>query len=307
MLQYEASQLATFTRCWQQSIRDRCLDRCRPVNSCPCLNPRPLHPALEMQRRIFASIKANLGTLPQTMVPSLASSRNFDKIWHPWNDMTRRDTAYFRNGDNQDNCLFSAISVTPEFMVATKFPFYNQLPPTALGKVECITEKMPPPNMGRVATMAFEREKIQKVILNCSRTNVYAVKIKKGHDTEAFQSDPFPERAYTKIRWIDHFAVLKVIRIHYSGNPNDGHLVLIDGTRMLPSEHEARANVALAMKKFDQANPGMADSIYNDLKAYVAKIAREGKLFNKQGGIPYTPPGVVAKLKIKEILGFGWS
>ena len=67
-------------------------------------------------------IKEKDGTLPQTRVADLTVSRSFDKPWHPWNDVSLAGKVYFRKGPNQDNCLFTAISVTPNFEVATKFP-----------------------------------------------------------------------------------------------------------------------------------------------------------------------------------------
>ena len=57
-----------------------------------------------------------------------------DQDWHPFNTLGIK--VFFRKGSNTDNCLFTAISVTPEFYTATKFPLQDELRatnPSALG------------------------------------------------------------------------------------------------------------------------------------------------------------------------------
>ena len=66
------------------------------------------------------------GTMPQTQVDYLRKTRGMNQPWHPF--LNTGNAVWVRNGEvNKDNCLFSAVSVTPQFLVATKFPLLNGL------------------------------------------------------------------------------------------------------------------------------------------------------------------------------------
>ena len=187
--------------------------------------PEPSRVMFRGDSREPGAIQQNPGTKPQTQLRHLYAERGFNNPWHPWNDQTRRDSVYFRNGDvNQDNCLFSAISVTPEFYIATKFPMMHQV---KLGKAIVEVEMKETAGASRVASIVTRFDNKKTLTLSCSRTNIYAVKVKKGWNTESFQSQTFAERAYDNHR-IDHFAIVKVIRIHYGADSNKGHLAVID-------------------------------------------------------------------------------
>jgi len=249
-------------------------------------------------------IRMHAGTKPQTRLPHLYADRNFDKMWHPWNDNTRRNTVYFRNGDiNQDNCLFSAISVTPEFYIATKFPMMHQV---TLGKA-LVEVAMNNPTVGpsQVALRIAQfnnASTTKKMELSCSRTNIYAVKVKKGWNTESFQQDTFAERAYENLRWIDHFAIVKVIRIHYGSDSNEGHLTVIDSWKLLPDGRTYESNIRASMKKLTATNPGAVDQLISQLRTFLTETERECRLLNGVGGHPYLPEGVTAPFTIKKVL-----
>ena len=244
-------------------------------------------------------IEANMGTKPQTQLPHLAASRNFDKTWHPWNDKTRGNAAYFRNGDvNQDNCLFSAISVTPEFYVATKFPMIHQV---TLGKA-LVEVEMPEQAGNSVAALRSRFERNRTITLPCSRTNIYAVKVKKGWNTEAFQRETFPERAYDNLRWVDHFAIMKVTRIHYDNDSNAGHLTIVDDWKMLPDNARFDANIRASMKKLNATNRGAVDILIQNLRSFLRKTVDECRLLDGVGGHSYVPEGVKAPFTIKKVL-----
>jgi hypothetical protein len=245
--------------------------------------------------RLPASIKANEGTKPQTRIDALAASRSFDQPWHPWNDKTKANLVYFRKGPNQDNCLFTAISVSPEFFVATKFPLFEEVQATQAWNVGKATVRLRTIGAASgVKAMKARFEAIGKdVTLMCSRTNVYAVKVKKGWNTEAKQTEAFPERAFENLRWIDHFAFLRVIRVHFTNSANDGHLVLVEDSKILQDD--------LILGKYLGGSVGA-------FKAFVADITQRGRLrADGTGGIPYTPPGVVAPFAIDMIKSIKWG
>ena len=238
------------------------------------------------------------GTKPQTRVPGLASSRNFDKAWHPWNDVNRANRVYYRKGPNQDNCLFSAISVTPNFEVATKFPLLNELRatnPGALGTayVEVTDRQAAAPAGGSGARVAQLKQKFEGTKLLCSRTNIYVVKLKGGWNTEAYQADAFPERAFENLRWVHHYAILKVIRVHYSDDMNEGHLIVVEDLEWLQP-------VADLMRQLGVAPLAT-------LQKYLSKIQNQGRLAGGSGGIHYVPPGVQPPLRVKKIEKFVWG
>ncbi|MGH8516440.1 MAG: hypothetical protein ACREUE_03165 [Panacagrimonas sp.] len=245
--------------------------------------------------RLPPAIKANEGTKPQTRVDALFASRSFDQPWHPWSNKDKRELVYFRRGPNQDNCLFSAISVSPEFFVATKFPLFEEVQATQpwnVGKATVRTRKFGPAKGVKAMKERFEAMATD-VVLSCSRTNVYAVKVKKGYNTEAKQADAFPERAFENLRWIDHFAFLRVIRIHFGAGANDGHLILVEDSKILQDD--------TILAKYLQGRVGAFKSFVSDMTQR-AKLRADGT-----GGIPYTPPGVTAPLTIDMVKSIKWG
>jgi hypothetical protein len=238
------------------------------------------------------------GTKPQTRVDPLKASRNFDKAWHPWNDVNRANRVYFRKGPNQDNCLFSAISVTPNFEVATKFPLLNELRstnPAALGTafVEVTDRKAAAPGRGPQAHVTTLKQKFEGTKLLCSRTNIYVVKMKGGWNTEAYQADAFPERAFENLRWVHHYAILKVIRVHYSDDMNEGHLIVVEDLEWLQPVADLKRQ--------------LGDAPLATLQKYLSKIQNQGRLAGGIGGIHYVPPGVEPPLKVKKVERFVWG
>jgi hypothetical protein len=250
------------------------------------------------------AIQRNSGTKPQTQLAHLYAERGFDKTWHPWNDQTRRDSVYFRNGDvNQDNCLFSAISVTPEFYIATKFPMMHQV---KLGKAIVEVEMKQTAGTSKVASMISRFDNKKTLTLSCSRTNIYAVKVKKGWNTESFQSQTFAERAYDNLRWIDHFAIVKVIRIHYGADSNQGHLAVIDSWKLLPDDHAFDSNIRASMKKLAATNPAAVDLLIRVLRSFLQTTSAECRLLNGVGGHSYVPEGVIEPFKITKVVKMSW-
>jgi hypothetical protein len=268
------------------------------------LRPEPSRVMFRGDSREPQAIADHSGTKPQTQLPHLYAERNFDKSWHPWNDQTRRDSVYFRNGEvNQDNCLFSAISVTPEFYIATKFPMMHQV---KLGKAMVEVDMKETRGTSKVASMASRFDTKKTLTLSCSRTNIYAVKVKKGWNTESFQRETFAERAYENLRWIDHFAIVKVIRIHYGADSNDGHLVVIDSWKLLPRNEAFDSNIKASMKKLAASNPAAVEQLIQGLRSFLKTISSECRLLNGVGGHSYVPEGVTAPFHIKKVVAMSW-
>jgi hypothetical protein len=266
--------------------------------------PEPSRVMFRGDSREPEAIQRNSGTKPQTQLPHLYAERGFDKSWHPWNDQNRRDSVYFRNGDvNQDNCLFSAISVTPEFYIATKFPMMNQV---KLGKAIVEVEMIETGGPSRVASMVSRFDNKKTLTLSCSRTNIYAVKVKKGWNTESFQAQTFAERAYDNLRWIDHFAIVKVIRIHYGVDSNKGHLAVIDSWKLLPDNDGFDSNIRASMKKLNATNPAAVNQLIQGLRSFLQATSSECRLLNGVGGHSYLPEGVKAPFNIKKVVSMTW-
>lgn len=266
--------------------------------------PEPSRVMFRGDSREPEAIQQHKGTKPQTRLEHLHAERGFKNTWHPWNDENRRNKVYFRNGDlNQDNCLFSAISVTPEFYIATKFPMMHQV---KLGKAIVEVEMKPTAGTSRVASMASRFDNKKTLTLSCSRTNIYAVKVKKGWNTESFQKDTFAERAYENLRWIDHFAIVKVIRTHYGADSNQGHLTVIDGWKLLPDNNAFDSNIKASMKKLTATNPTAVNQLIQGLRSFLQKTASECRLLNGVGGHSYLPEGVTAPFTIKKVVAMSW-
>jgi hypothetical protein len=244
--------------------------------------------------RKWREVQQHQGTMPQTRIQFLRHERNIDKDWHPFN--LRGDVVWVRNGEvNRDNCLFSAVSVTPQFGVATKFPLLGDLlgtnpgaaghavvtvkdrgaavaaPVVALSKFQQAQQKF-----GQVNPQGDKNERR----LVASQTNVYVVRTVGAYNTQLYQRDaPFPEYASDNLSWSDHLVWLSVTRIHYDVvDGNAGHQIVINDHRWLQDDGVIRAAL-------------LGPNSLAKLQAFVADIVKRGAKEN--GGIPYTPPGVL--------------
>jgi Starch binding domain len=116
---------------------------------------------------------------------------------------------YFRR-DDKDNDLTTIISVTPNFVDATKFPFIEEYK---------------------------EGSRVDKGV-RISETNVYLVLVEEGFDTKAAQgSNAFPEIATRTVPWANVVARYRIERHHNGGeNPsaNHGHKAFLQGVDILP-------------------------------------------------------------------------
>ncbi len=244
---------------------------------------------------------ATQGTKPQTQVAFLHDTRNMNRPWHPF--LNAGNAVWVRNGEvNKDNCLFSAVSVTPQFYVATKFPLLDGLmgeSPQSVGHALVQVRDLPghqaAPALGRVAAarQAFSSpapvraERTEK--LRASRTSIYGVAMRGAYNTQKYQLDaPFPEYASDNLVWADHLVWFSVTRIHFGTGGNDGHLIVIDDHRFL----QDRAVIEAAV---------MGQASYAALQRFVADIVSRGSLRSGVGGIVYTPPGVQPPFEIVRV------
>ncbi|MCU0227459.1 MAG: hypothetical protein MUF01_07445 [Bryobacterales bacterium] len=246
-------------------------------------------------------IKQDNGTVPQTRLQGLREQRNMSKEWHPFSDSANRSKVWFRKGTNADNCLFSAVSVTPQFLVATKFPLLDDLlasNPGAVGSSIVICKKVVQAPQVVAASNVLARAKAfdQQVqthqnsqqsgkysvdrperSLLASRTQIYVIKGQGVYNTQALQvGSEFPEYALkAPLGWADHLACFDVVRVHYSTNSgNVGHLIVITKFRWL---HEPQALTLM-----------LGVMAYGSLKSHLEEIAQSGALTSAgTGGIPY--------------------
>lgn len=248
-------------------------------------------------------IMADTGTVPQTRIQKLRIDRNMEHEWHPFSRQQWANKVWFRNGKNTDNCLFSAVSVTPQFLTATKFPMLDDLVtsnPGAIGSAVAVCRRVPSgapvaaPGQGTVASMKqqfnayanakqdYDRTHLAAVdrpekTLLASRTQIYLIRGGAVFNTQKLQfgASEFPEYAMEHISWADHLACLWVIRIHYSkDDANKGHLIVIDKWRWLHDDNSLRLILG------DQGFPLLSqylEGLYNR-----GKLTRDGL-----GGIPY--------------------
>jgi len=239
--------------------------------------------------RLPEQIRSDHGTARQTQVALLREQRNMNKPWHPFSN--QRHKVWVRRG-HTDNCLFSAVSITPEFEIATKFPLISGLKaenPAAIGKaiVRVRQPAAPAPQGGGIAARylaavqqantSFENRR-----LSATKTNVYCVRLRDVYNTQAYQRDrlnvPFPEYAATRISWTDHLLWFSVIRIHFGPDENDGHLIVITDHKWLQDQNLI-SEVLLGVHGYTQ------------LRKFVQDIVHRGSLFAGRGGIVHMPAG----------------
>jgi hypothetical protein len=258
------------------------------------LQRRQVQVAFRGDGRLPDTIKFQRGTARQTQIEDLRRKRNIDKPWHPFKDQGYK--VWLRNGANVDNCLFSVVSITPQFGVATKFPLLDDLRgsnPAALGHSVVRVRVRPSagPASGVVAksevargyqaSVQAQQGVIESRVLLASLTNIYCVRLRDVYDTQKFQGDAkFPEYAATRISWTDHLVWFGVTRIHYSDvDGNAGHLIVVTDHGWL-QEPGLVTGVLL--------NP----TAMTHLQAFTQDIVRRGSLRQGRGGISYVPPGM---------------
>jgi hypothetical protein len=241
------------------------------------------------------------GTMPQTQVAFLRETRGMTKPWHPF--LAAGNSVWVRNGEvNKDNCLFSAVSVTPQFYVATKFPLLDGLmgeSPEQVGyALVRVRDAVAAPVRPALSTFQSARQAFaspaparaeRNLKLRASRTSIYGVVMRGGYNTQKYQLDaPFPEYASENLTWGDHLVYFSVTRIHYGLGGNDGHLIIINDHRFLQDPEVIRAAL-------------MGPRSLGALQSFVADIVRRGSLHAGVGGIVYTPPGVQPPFEIVRV------
>lgn len=245
--------------------------------------------------RLPEAIERNKGTLPQSRLPHLRAKTHMDQDWHPFYDAGNK--VYFRKGFNVDNCLFTAISVSPDFYIATKFPLLSDLQatnPAAIGTsvVEVARSAVGPgPNIrDRGSTMATQSSASNLTRMQASKTNIYVVKIAGGWNTQAKQlklGSTFAEYAFEHIPWIYHLACFKTVRIHYGPDANLGHRIVFEEWEWL------------------QTKPMLGRLLFGDanvvrLESYLKELYRKGS--QEAGGISYVPEGMPAAPAITKVV-----
>lgn len=273
----------------------------------PILKNTPLTPlkvGFRGELRPPATVKMHDGCRSKAMVDAVRQTMGMNEPWHPFTDAAVRAKAYYRNGSvNQDNCLFTAVSVATNFETASKFPLMQDLiadSPDAIGTATVLAKGM----VSRVKAMAaklqgdiFKQKKVTPVgvyptptasvaaerrILRCVRMNVYLFTVPSGWDTEKKQiasgATNFPERATLSIPWGNFFARVRCDRIQYDDNDsNCGHLLIVSGYDFLQSRDGLLA--AAGGNKF----------VVVQLKDFLNDIAQRGALKDGKGGIHVDP------------------
>ena len=229
-------------------------------------------------------IENNQGTLPQSRIPHLRQKSNMDQDWHPFNTLGNK--VFFRKGANTDNCLFTAISVTPEFYTATKFPLQDELRATNPNALGTATVEVIPQGLGTgkgtkaLAQNYIQSHKAEVKVLPASKTTIYVVKTTGGWNTQERQmqlgAGSFPEYAFEHIPWIYHLASVPVIRLHYGEEANLGHLIVIEGWSWLQP--------ATLLQRLLGSTVGVTR-----LHDFLVDLQARGSA--EAGGIPYLPPG----------------
>lgn len=243
-------------------------------------------------------IERHGGTLPRSRVFGQKNALGMNELWHPWRPLRAGNKVYYRKGFNADNCLNTAVSVTYELPVATKFPLLNEMKPTEVGTA--IVELETPVKVG--GSSVSDRIKFfsnqNGVKLKASKTTIYAVKMTGGWNTQGRQlrdlAGTFPEFAVDQIPFTYHLAVLYVIRIHFGEDMNDGHLIVVTDWKFIQPKH--LLDKLLLLPKHTAS-----------LEKYLKDFCAPGKgmlLPNGFGGVPYrtdqTPAGFGIK-KVKQI------
>lgn len=190
--------------------------------------------------RPWKKVCTDHGCKAQSRVSRLRVERGMENDWHPFKNAGK--DVWYRRGHG-DNCLFSAVSVTPYFEVATSFPLLSEVKasnPTAVGHAIVVVR-----SGGTDALKSLE----------ATRTNVYLIRATGAFDTQTKQklkAGSFPEYASDELQWTDHLVWFSVIRIHFAHH--EGHQSVIDGFQFLQPdeviEHLIGRHAAAQLKQW---------------------------------------------------------
>lgn len=158
-------------------------------------------------------------TKADAVSPDFRQLMGFDQPWNPFGDQASLpgqnaagNAGFFRRGDT-DNDLTTIISVTPNFVDATKFPFIHEY----MDGTDVVQDG------------ATDRRR--------SLTHVYMVLVEQGFDTKAAQGgNPFPEIATRTVPMSNVVAVFDIERLHFGSttpDANDGHKARLLSCRIL--------------------------------------------------------------------------
>ncbi len=255
--------------------------------------------------RLPDMIQKQGGTARQSRVDVLRTERNMAQDWHPFR--TEGNKIWVRNGSNMDNCLFTAVSITPQFEVATKFPLLDDLRGSSPGSIGYTVAQVRPRDAGGqvvphgganvaqnyLAGVAQKKalvDTVEKRTLLASRTNVYCVRMRDVYNTQNYQvGSTFPEYATTRISWMDHYLWLAVTRVHFDAlDGNKGHLIVITDHKWL-QDQTLMSNVLLGANGVVQ------------LRNFANDVIGRASLVGGVGGIAYTPPGIEPPFDIVSI------
>lgn len=177
------------------------------------------------------TIRAHRGTIPQALVPARRRALNIDRPWHPFKD--RGDRFYFRLG-NQDNDLYTVVSVATDWTAASNFPLIEDTKYEGKKAAEekplsgwTAQEKANASSAGIEVVKVAMDSGLDREFLGTEAT-VYVVQLDAGIlHTEALQRDrfkwvqPFPERGVKRVEFKDHLAAIKIRRVHHGPTRKD--------------------------------------------------------------------------------------
>ncbi len=286
----------------------------------PILADTPLTPlkvGFRGETRPPALVKMQEGCRSKALVDVLRSKLGMNEPWHPFTDEAVRSKAYYRNGSvNQDNCLFTVVSVATNFETASKFPLMQDLNlenPDAIGTATVLAKGL----VSRVKATAAKLQdeifrqrgqtptkrypdpkpsvKAERRILRCVRMNIYLFTVPSGWNTElkqtANKATNFPERATLAIPWGNFLARVRCDRIQYDDDDsNRGHLLVVSGYDLL-QDHQGLLAAA-----------GGNRFVVVQLKDFLNDICKRGKLdASGKGGIHVDPGNMYPESPIETV------
>lgn len=136
-------------------------------------------------------------------------------------------------------------------------------------------------------------------LLKMVRMNVYLFRIRGNTwNTEAYQTNQgnanFPERAMDRVPWGDFLARVRVDRLHFGDDSNDGHLSVVDGYDFLHPRRELE-------RLLGGGTAGTA--AVGKLTDYLRDIADRGRLRSDgSGGIRFATANTDPNVQIRKVL-----
>jgi hypothetical protein len=178
---------------------------------------------------------------------SWAVKCNLRQNWHPYTDPAVRNRLYYRKNQN-DNCLYSAVSLAHNWKTAACFPKiaqHTEYPKLAGVNIDAKARSAHPKYIGIVTFRKAEpgdsmTDCVRMMFVTTSKISLMVVEgivFRTDNAQQRYKNgECFPEFAVPKVEGRNVMAMVQLLRVHHGPTDADGFTALIDNRFKQPPE-----------------------------------------------------------------------